>query len=53
LKPGAVFIYITYRQPHFVKPLIIREGVWDLQVMELNDGPGTLGYFGFIMRKKK
>jgi hypothetical protein len=53
LKAGGVFLYITYRQPHFIRPTLAREGLWDLEVVELNDGAGTFGYFGFILRKKQ
>ncbi|PVH90720.1 S-adenosyl-L-methionine-dependent methyltransferase [Periconia macrospinosa] len=52
LKPGGVFIYITYRQPHFMKPTLIRDGTWDLAVVNLNKDAGTFEYFGFILTKK-
>ena len=53
LKPGGVFLYITFRQPHFQKPLLARSGVWSLEVEELADegGGGGFGYFGFVMTK--
>lgn len=54
LKPGGMWLYITYRQPHFLKPLLSREGVWDLSVEILEDsesGGGGFEYFGFVMRK--
>lgn len=54
LKPGAQWLYITYRQPHFLKPLLTREDVWDLsvEVLEDPDGGGGFEYFGFVMKKK-
>ncbi|EMC94295.1 hypothetical protein BAUCODRAFT_150480 [Baudoinia panamericana UAMH 10762] len=52
LKPGGLWLYITWRQPHFIKPLITREGVWSLEVETLSDGPGMFEYFGFVMRKR-
>jgi ubiquinone/menaquinone biosynthesis C-methylase UbiE len=52
LKPGGVFIYITYRQPHFMKKMLIREGIWDLQTIELKEDAGTFEYFSFVMTKK-
>ena len=51
LKPGGQWLYITYRQPHFLKPLLAREGVWTLQIETLEDAPGTFEYFGFIITK--
>ena len=51
LKPYGRWIYITFRQPHFVKPQILREGIWDLTVERLEDGPGTFEYFGYVMTK--
>ena len=51
LKPGGKWIYITFRQPHFVKPQLLRERVWELLVENLEDGPGTFEYFAYIMTK--
>ncbi|KAF2752073.1 S-adenosyl-L-methionine-dependent methyltransferase [Sporormia fimetaria CBS 119925] len=51
LKPGGVFIYITYRQPHFMKPMVARDGKWDLKVITLNEDAGTFDYFAFVMTK--
>ena len=54
LKPGGIFLYITYRQPHFVKPALVRERKWSLDVETLEDGKGGGGgfeYFGYVMRK--
>ncbi|KAJ7855034.1 S-adenosyl-L-methionine-dependent methyltransferase [Mycena olivaceomarginata] len=52
LKPGGTFVYITYRQPHFIKPFLIREALWDLQVLELKEEAGVFEYFAFVMKKK-
>lgn len=51
VKPGGRFLYISYRQPHFLKPLLSRPDVWHLQVETLADDPGSFEYFGFIMDK--
>jgi hypothetical protein len=51
LKPGAVWLYVTYRQPHFLKPLLARESVWTMSVETLEDSPGSFEYFGFVMTK--
>ena len=51
LKPGGSWLYVTYRQPHFLEPLLARPGVWDLKVDTLADEPGAFEYFGFVMTK--
>ena len=51
LKPKGTWLYITFRQPHFVKPQMLREGLWDLVVESLEDGPGTFEYFAYVMTK--
>ncbi len=51
LKPKGRWLYITFRQPHFVKPQLLRAGVWELVVERLEDGPGTFEYYVYIMTK--
>lgn len=54
LKPGGMWLYITWRQPHFIKPLLAREGTWTVEAETLAEQPGgggMLEYFGFVMRK--
>src|SRR5271163_1395454 len=52
LKPNATFLYITYRQPHFIRPLLNRDGVnWDLQVDILGGGDSSFDYHGFVLKK--
>lgn len=51
LRPGGRFVYITWRQPHFIKPLIKREGIWEMEIEVLGGGEGGFEYFGFIMTK--
>lgn len=53
LKPGGLWLYITWRQPHFLRPLLQREGIWDLEVEVLNPDDGGFEYFGFVMRKTR
>jgi EEF1A lysine methyltransferase 4 len=56
LKPGGKWLYITYRQPHFMKPMLARDGDWTLNVETLAEQPGGGGmfeYFAFIMTKNK
>lgn len=51
LKPDGIFLYITYRQPHFIKPLINRSNQWDLEFEVLQDGDSSFEYHAFILRK--
>jgi hypothetical protein len=47
-------LYITWRQPHFIRPLLQREGIWKLETETLAEQPGgggMLEYFGFVMTK--
>ena len=53
LKPGGLWLYITFRQPHFLKPLLRKDDVWDIEVETLEDAPGTFEYFGFIISKRQ
>ncbi|KAF9869405.1 hypothetical protein CkaCkLH20_13122 [Colletotrichum karsti] len=52
LKDEGVFLYITYRQPHFMKPLLNSEGLWELEMDVLSGGESSFDYYGFILRKK-
>lgn len=53
LAPSGTFLYITYRQPHFMKPLLARVA-WDLTVESLPDRPGggVFEYFVYVMKKR-
>lgn len=51
LKPGGKWLYITFRQPHFVKPQLERDGVWEVRVEKMDDGDGTFEYFAFVMTR--
>ncbi|KAI4667403.1 uncharacterized protein J4E79_002089 [Alternaria viburni] len=51
LKDDGVFLYVTYRQPHFVKPILNSHDEWDLDMEVLGGGGGTFHYFGFILKK--
>lgn len=47
-----MFVYITYRQPHFVKPLLQCKGTaWDMKLDAISGGGGSFGYHGFTLRK--
>ena len=53
MKPGGQWLYITYRQPHFIKPLLAREDLWTLSVEVLGntESAGVFEYFGFTMKR--
>ncbi|KAI0179903.1 S-adenosyl-L-methionine-dependent methyltransferase [Hypoxylon sp. FL1284] len=54
LNPNGVFLYITYRQSHFIKPLLQREELdWDIQMETLGGSDSSFGYYGFICRPQK
>lgn len=52
LKSGGKWLYITFRQPHFIRRHLEREGVWETKMETLGGGGGTFEYFGWVMTKK-
>ncbi|KAK6441300.1 hypothetical protein LTR95_002467 [Oleoguttula sp. CCFEE 5521] len=50
LKSDGVFLYITFRQPHFIKPLLNAADLWKMQ-METLGGESSFDYFAFILKK--
>ncbi|RMZ90803.1 hypothetical protein DV736_g1964, partial [Chaetothyriales sp. CBS 134916] len=47
LRYHGMFIYVTYRQPHFIKPLLNCEGAkWDIKVDALASSGNSLEYHG-------
>ena len=51
LVPGGTFLYISFRQPHFMKSLLAQED-WDLSVEKLPDRErGVFEYFAYVMKK--
>lgn len=53
LKNDGIFLYVTFRQPHFVKPLVNHEGLWDLKVEVLREDETAFDYHAFVMVKKR
>ena len=51
LKPAGAWLYITWRQPHFIRPLLLRDAVWTVEVETLQEEGGMFEYFAFVMRK--
>ncbi|KAK9472767.1 S-adenosyl-L-methionine-dependent methyltransferase [Dipodascopsis tothii] len=50
LKPGGRLLYISYRQPHFARPIIGRE-YWELTQETIADPKGGFDYFGYVMQQ--
>ncbi|KAK9463970.1 S-adenosyl-L-methionine-dependent methyltransferase [Lipomyces oligophaga] len=50
LKPGGSLLYVSYRQPHFAKPVLQRSD-WNVEVDVLADQAGGFEYFGYNVRK--
>lgn len=51
-----MWLYITWRQPHFIRPLLAREDVWTVEVETLEPpegGGGVFEYYGYVIRKHK
>ena len=51
LRPGGQWLYITWRQPHFIRPLLERQDIWTVEVDSITEGGGMFEYFGFVIRK--
>ena len=51
LKDGGRFLYVTFRQPHFMTPLLNPEGLWTVHRQVLGDNAGGFDYYGYLMRK--
>jgi hypothetical protein len=43
-----MLLYITYRQPHFVNPILNRNSEWNMEMVILGGGDSSFEYFGFI-----
>ena len=52
MKPGGRWIYVTFRQPHFMRTHLTREEVWDIDIEMLQDERGTFEYFAYVMTRK-
>lgn len=53
LKDDGTFLYVTYRQPHFVRPLLNQDGLWEMEMESLGGAESAFEYFGFILTKAK
>ncbi|SCO91858.1 uncharacterized protein FRV6_15986 [Fusarium oxysporum] len=52
LKSDGVFLYITFRQPHFMKLLLNPDNIFDMEMEVLGDG-GGFDYYGYVIRKSQ
>jgi SAM-dependent methyltransferase len=51
LRPGGRWLYITYRQPHFMRRHLEREGIWEVKMEVLGGEGGGFEYFGWVLTK--
>ncbi|KAK1672235.1 hypothetical protein BDP55DRAFT_731684 [Colletotrichum godetiae] len=51
LKEDGVFLYITYRQPHFMRPLLNADNLWVMDMDVLSDDDSAFDHYGFVLRK--
>jgi hypothetical protein len=52
LADNGIFIWITFRQPIHVKPLLIQDDLWNVEVETLQENDYSFEYYAFILRKK-
>ncbi|KAK4616181.1 EEF1A lysine methyltransferase 4 [Fulvia fulva] len=52
LKDDGLFLYVTYRQPHFIRPLLNRDDIWIMEIENLATNESSFDYYGWILRKK-
>ena len=53
LKVDGEFLYITYRQPHFIRPLLNADSLWNIEVEVLRADESSFDYHAFVMRKSR
>ncbi|KAF2213431.1 hypothetical protein CERZMDRAFT_39074 [Cercospora zeae-maydis SCOH1-5] len=51
LNAEGVFLYITYRQPHFVRPLLNQDNLWNMHMEVLRPSENSFEYYAFVLRK--
>jgi len=51
LSDDGLFLYITFRQPHFMRPLLNADSLWDLDLQVLGGTNGAFEYYGWAIRK--
>ncbi|KAL9596060.1 MAG: hypothetical protein Q9219_006046 [cf. Caloplaca sp. 3 TL-2023] len=54
LKFGGTFICITYRQPHFIRPLFNGQDLdWSVEMDVLGGSDVSFDYYGFVLTKSR
>lgn len=53
LEDNGVFLWVTFRQPHFMRPLLDRDRLWELHLEVLGGKEGAFDYYGWVIRKAK
>ncbi|ERS95206.1 hypothetical protein HMPREF1624_08417 [Sporothrix schenckii ATCC 58251] len=59
LADEGVFVYVTFRQPHFIRPLFDKSlqsddgRAWNMELEILGDTEGTFNYYGWVITKGK
>lgn len=51
LKEDGIFLYITFRQAQFIRPLLNPDGLWHMTMHVLQSEEGTFPYYGYVIRK--
>lgn len=52
LKDDGIFLYVTFRQTQFIRPLLNPFGFWDMTIHVLQSEEGTFPYYGYVIRKR-
>ena len=52
LKDDGIFLYVTFRQPHFMRSLLDRDGLFRLD-LEVLSSKGSFDYYGWVIQKAK
>jgi len=52
LKDDGIFLHVSFRQPHFMRLLLDRDGLFKLDV-EVLSSKDSFDYYGWVIRKAK
>lgn len=53
LSDDGIFLYVTFRQPHFMRSLLNQHGLWELDLQILGGHNGGFEYYGWVIRKAR